>query len=164
MYALTMTALILFGTTSGNTAYLSKFIENGLRTAGYEVTRKNVKEAEVSELAQYDLVVLGSSTWDGPKQEGLSMREQAAHVQGRLQVDMRAFVEKMDGMDLQQKPMAVWGVGHTSYTYTCNAAHLLEEAVTKANGRLIVDTFRVTDIPDLFADAIEQWAGDIRLS
>ena len=158
-----MTALILYGTTSGNTGFLSQFVESGLVNAGYEVVRKNVKEAEVGELLNYDLVVLGSSTWDGPKQEGLSQREQSAHVQGRLQVDMRAFVEKMNGFDLQQKPVAAFGVGHYSYTYTCNAANLLEEVVTKGNGRLVAETFRVTDVPDLSVDAIEAWASTIRI-
>jgi len=156
-----MKAFVLYGTTSGNAEFLSQFVQSGLEGAGYEVVRKNVKDADVADLMNFDLVVLGSSTWDGPKQEGLSMKEQSAHVQGRLQVDMRAFVEKMDGIDLHQKPVAVFGVGHYSYTYTCNAANLLEEAVKKANGKLIVETFRVTDVPDLSVDAIETWASSI---
>lgn len=156
-----MTALVLYGSTSGNTKFLSEFVENGLTGAGYAVVRKDVRDADVSELMQYDLLVFGSSTWDGPKQDGLNLKEQSAHVQGRLQVDMRAFVEKMAGLDLHQRPVAVWGVGHYSYTYTCNAANLLEEAVQKANGRLVCETFRVTDVPDLSVDAIEQWAKDI---
>lgn len=158
-----MRALILYGSTSGNTRFLSEFVESGLQTVGYEVVRKNVKDAGIEELSAFDLVVMGSSTWDGPPVEGLHGKEQNAAVQGRLQVDMRAFVEKMHGLNLQQKPMAVWGVGHYSYTYTCNAANLLEEAVKKANGRLVADTFRVSDVVDLSTDAIEQWAKEIQV-
>jgi flavodoxin I len=157
-----MTALVLYGTMSGNTEYLSEFVQSGLDKAGYTVFRKNVKEARVPELVEYDLIVLGSSTWDGPKVEGLSGKEQNAAVQGRLQPDMRAFVAEMIKVDLQQKPMAVWGVGHYSYTYTCNAANLLEEAVKAVNGKLIGEPFRVTDVVDLSADSIELWASALR--
>lgn len=155
------TALILYGSTSGNTRYLSEFVQSGLEKAGYSVTRKNVIEARVPDLVEYDLVVLGSSTWDGPKVDGLSGKAQNAAVQGRLQPDMREFAEELVKVDLQQKPMAVWGVGHYSYTYTCNAANLLEEAVRAANGKLLVEPFRVMDVVDLSADAIEVWASSL---
>ncbi len=155
--------LIVFGSTSGNTAYLSKFVQSGLEKAGHTVVRKNVKEAQIEELSSYDLIVLGSSTWDGQKIDGVTdMKEQNRNVQGRLQIDMRPFVEAFSHLNLDQKPVAIFGVGHYSYTYTCNAANLLEDAVKQANGKLVVDTFRVTDVADLSADAIELWAKDIQ--
>ena len=158
-----MKALVLYGSTSGNTRFLSDFVSSGLEAAGFEVVVKNARDTHRDELLVYDLLVFGSSTWDGKKVDGLSARDQNAAVQGRLQVDMRAFVESLHGFDLQQKPCAIFAVGHYSYTYTCNAAHLLEEAISSCNGKRIVETFRVSDVVDLSADAIEQWAKEIRV-
>lgn len=146
-----MTALIVYATNGGNTALLSQFVQAGLEKSGYQVTRKNVKETSIDELANYDLVVLGSSTWDEGK------------LQGRLHVDMRPFVEQLKNYDFAGKPVAVFGLGHYSYTFTCNAAKLLTEAVEGSHGRLVTEPFKVDDVVDLFTDSAEEWASQIRI-
>jgi flavodoxin len=157
------TALVLFGSNSGNTAYLAKIVGSGLEKNGYDVVVKNVVDAYSDELRSYDLVVFGSSTWDGAKQEGLSPRDQNKAVQGNLQPDMKKFIGQLSNYDFQQRPVAVFGVGHYSYTFTANAGRLLEEFLQKANAHLVSESFRVSDVPDLYVDAIEQWASEITL-
>lgn len=156
-------ALIIYGSTSGNTAFLAQYVEAGLKTAGYEVTTKNVKNSSLDELKNYDLVVLGSSTWDGKKQSGLSGKDQNKNVQGNLQVDMKPFAAQLESYDFGQKAVAIYGVGHYSYTFTCNAAVLLEDLVKKANGKLVGEVFKVIDVADLYTDAIEQWASGLTI-
>jgi flavodoxin I len=156
-------ALVIYGSTSGNTAFLAQFVKAGLESGGFEVTLQNVKNASIDELKEYDLVILGSSTWDGQRQEGLTGKEQNKNVQGNLQLDMKPFAAQLSSYDFAQKAVAVFGVGHYSYTFTCNAAILLEELVKKSNGRLVGDVFKVVDVADLYTDAIEQWASELKV-
>lgn len=156
-------ALIIYGSTSGNTAHLSLFVESGLRRSGFEVVRKDVREVIPDELKNYDLLIFGSSTWDGAKKEELSGRDQNKNIQGNLQVDMKKFISDLDTYDFGQQGVAIYGVGHYSYTFTCNSANLLEEFVKGRNGRLVAETFRVADVVDLSEDAIELWASEIRV-
>ncbi len=156
-------ALVIYGSTSGNTAFLAQFVKAGLEKGGFEVTVKDVKNASIDELKNYDLVVLGSSTWDGKRQDGLNGKDQNKNIQGNLQVDMKPFAGQLQTYDFGQKPVAVFGVGHYSYTFTCNAAVLLEETVKKANGKLVGTVFKVIDVADLYTDAIEQWASELSI-
>lgn len=146
-------AIIIYGSTGGNTAYASKFVEAGLVEAGYQVVRKDVRQASVKELKDYDLVVLGSSTWD----------KDHLKLQGQLQIDMRPFVEELKGYDFNQQSVAIFGLGHYSYTFTCNAANLLFEAVTAANGKIVAEVFKIDDVVDLFAEKLVEWAKNIRV-
>jgi flavodoxin I len=141
-------ALIVYGSTSGNTAYASQFVQAGLESAGHEVVRKDVRTASIDELKDYDLVVLGSSTWD----------KDHLKLQGQLQVDMQPFADQLASYDFNQKPVAVFGLGHYSYTFTANAANILSDIVQKNNGRLVGDVFKVDDVVDLFTERLEEWA------
>ena len=55
--------LLLSGSTTGNTEDLSEHVAAGLEGEIVDVTVKNVREAGVDELADYDAIVLGCSTW-----------------------------------------------------------------------------------------------------
>lgn len=118
----------------------------GLVDVGHNVTVKNVKHVEMQELKSYDAIVLGSSTWNLEK------------LQGQLQQDWRARFDEFLKLDLQQKPVAVFGVGHYHYTFTAAAADRLVEGVQKVNGKLVAPVFKVDDVVDLFAEQTREWA------
>ena len=63
---------------------LAQSVTSGLREGGAEVSLKNVTDVSVGELADYDVVVLGSSTW----------------YEGELQDDFVPFYDKMDDLSL----------------------------------------------------------------
>ena len=52
--------IIVYWTGSGNTEKMAQAISEGAASKGAEVTCKNVSEASVDELANYDVVVFGS--------------------------------------------------------------------------------------------------------
>jgi flavodoxin I len=144
-------ALIAYATMSGNTFFLAQFVQNGLQQAGFNVVLKEVKQTKAEELKDYDLVVLASSTWlvDGK--------------QGQLTQAMKDFLGKLKDYDFGQRPVAVYGVGHHSYTFTCKAADSLEEFVRDHNGKLVAPVFKADDVVDSFAISIEEWASQIRV-
>ncbi|MEZ8740001.1 flavodoxin FldB [Photobacterium swingsii] len=59
------------------------------------VTLHNIKETDVSEMNQYDMLILGISTWDF----------------GELQEDWEAVWEQLDGLQLTGKTIALFGLG-----------------------------------------------------
>jgi flavorubredoxin len=73
-------ALILWSSRTGNTTVIGNHIAEGLRMAGCEADVRDVKYVEnASEVAGYDALVLGSSTYHGemnqPMKEFLFMAE-----------------------------------------------------------------------------------------
>lgn len=56
-------AILIYGSTTGNTEELSEHVASGLKQAGVDVTVENVIDANIEELNDYDAIVFGCSTW-----------------------------------------------------------------------------------------------------
>ena len=52
-------ALIIYGSTTGNTESMSEIVGAGLKAADMEVEIKEVTNAKISDLTAYDLVLMG---------------------------------------------------------------------------------------------------------
>lgn len=123
-----MKAIVIFGSTTGNTEEIANYVSAGLREAGHEVTQKNVVEATPQELTEYDIVVLGSSTWN----------------EGQLQDDFIPFHEQMTDIDLSDKKAAAFGCGETIYgEYYCLAVDMLEKKLKELGAEIKVQSFKV---------------------
>lgn len=96
---------IFFGTTTGTTEAVAQRISEALQIAAADV--HNVSEASAAQLAEYDSLLLGSSTWGA----------------GDLQDDWYDFLDNAKGMDLTGKKVALFGCGDSaSFSDTfCNA-------------------------------------------
>ncbi len=55
--------LIIYHSKTGNTEAMSKAVETGVKREGVEVVRKNVKEASVDDLLEYDGIIIGTPTY-----------------------------------------------------------------------------------------------------
>ena len=135
--------ILIYGSTTGNTETLSEGVVEGLKQGGVEVTAKNVTEANVNELTQYDLIVLGCSTWG----------------EGELQDDFIDFYDEMPKISLTGKKAAVFGPGDSEvYPDTfCTAVDLLEDRLKECGAEIIVDSFKIDgDIEPAMEDA-EAW-------
>ena len=82
---------IFYGSTNGNTAEAARMIQTALEADIYDVGK--LKNGE--ELAQYDLLVLGTSTW----------------YDGELQDDWDSFMSHLIKADLSGKKVALFGMG-----------------------------------------------------
>lgn len=141
------TALIIYGSTTGNTEFTAETIESVLSDKGYEVTLTNVTTAEVAMLNQpYDLYLLGASTWGDEEVE--------------FQEDFEPFYDDMNGpLDLSGKSFAVFGCGDSSYTYFCGAVDALEGRIQKLGGNIICESLRVDCEPE--EQEIQEWTQDV---
>lgn len=140
-------AILIFGSTTGNTEMLANSVEKGLKEGELEVVKKNVTDASVEELKDYDLILLGSSTWGD----------------GELQDDFIDFYEKMKDIDLKGRKAAVFGPGDSSYDQFCKAVDLLAAELKECGAQIISQPLKVDgDVEPKLADA-QNWARDISL-
>lgn len=138
-------AVIIFGSTTGNTESTAGMIEDVLRENKLETVVKDVVNTRVEEMNNdYDLILLGSSTWGEDEIE--------------LQEDFNEFYEDMGRITLNGKRAAVFGCGDSSYEYFCGAVDAIEEKVKKIGGVLIAESLKIDGDPSDAKDEIIEWA------
>lgn len=141
-------ALIIYGTTTGNTEDMADIVRQGLEAAGLETTVKNVTDAAMSDLnGDHDLLLLGCPAYGDDAIE--------------LQEDFAEFYEQMDGIDLNGKPFAVFAPGDSSYEFFCGSVDMLEEKMTEMGGKLVQDGLKIDGDPADYGDEIADWAKSV---
>lgn len=136
-------ALIIFGSTTGNTESVAKIIADTLARKGVGVELKNVMDAQISDLEKdNDFIVLGASTWGDDEIE--------------FQEDFESFYDQMSGLKMVGKKIALFGCGDSSYEYFCGAVDLLEERVEDMGATEFVESLRIDGDADIAE--VESWA------
>lgn len=146
-----MNILIAYATNSGNTYYVAERIAASLAKRGHAAVAISVGDINPATLSGYEVVVLGSCTWEKRKSAG-------EREEGSLQAQMEAFIAKVNGSDLAGRKCAVFGLGDSEYTYYCRAVDFLEEFVKNAGGTLVVESLRVDSYPQAHDAEIDAWA------
>lgn len=140
-------ALIVYGSTTGNTESVADTISTDLSNADYTIKKINVSDVGVDILNEtFDLYLLGSSTWGDDEVE--------------FQEDFAPFYENMNGdLNLSGKKFAVFGCGDSSYEYFCGAVDVLEERLGKLGATLVCESLRIDGEPE--ESEINKWAQDV---
>lgn len=137
-------ALIVYGSTTGNTEYVAEVVERVLSGEGKKVTRMDASNASPEGLCNgYDLVLFGCSTWGDDSIE--------------LQDDFIPLFDEFDAISAKGKNVAVFGCGDSSYTYFCGAVDAIEEKLSSL-GAHVVDTLKIDGDPQSEKGEIESWA------
>jgi flavodoxin I len=141
-------ALIIYGSTTGNTEAAAHTIAQAMAEHDFEATVKDVTSVEMSDFANgYDVFLMGSSTWGDDEIE--------------LQEDFAEFYERMDELDLSGKKVAVFGCGDSTYTYFCGAVDALEEKTERLGAKLLVSGLKIDGDPEEVEDEILEWANSV---
>lgn len=141
-------ALIIFGSTTGNTEDMAGIIKQALDDSGLATELKDVTEAVVEDLAAgHDLLLLGCPAYGEEEIE--------------LQEDFEDFYERLDGINLNGKKIAVFAPGDSSYEYFCGSVDMLEEKMEELGGKLVVDGLKVDGDPGDAEEEITEWAESI---
>ena len=160
-----MSIAVIYGSTTGMTAEVAANIASAL---GAECL--NVAEVSADNLAGFDALVLGSSTWGA----------------GDLQDDWEANIGVLEGANLAGKKVAVFGTGDSlGFADTfCDAMARLRDAAAAAgaaivgagpvegydgiasrvveNGRFIGLPLDVTNQPELTDSRVAAWVGKLK--
>lgn len=141
-------ALIIYGSTTGNTEMVANRVGEILSKKGFSVVVREVTEAKVSELGNgFDLTLLGASTWGDEEIE--------------FQEDFEPFFEELDSANLKEKKVALFGCGDSSYEYFCGAVDELEDKMEKLQANVINQSLRIDGDPDDVDSEIVEWAEDV---
>ncbi len=125
-----MHVVIIFATNSGSTYLVSKRLEK-LLTKKHSVRVVEVKNVIINDVANADLVIFGSPSWDFEGREGMPHQM------------MLACMERVRPYKFNGKAVAVFGCGDTSYTYFCGAVDQLEKFVHEQGGTLVIPSLRI---------------------
>lgn len=131
-----MKILIVFGSLLGRAKRTAVLIGTILQNASHEVVAKDVRNVVPEEFESYDLVIMGSSTWDD----------------GMLQYDFRMFFSELVKRKFPNKNFVVFGLGGHKYPHFCTAVDTLESAVKIVGGNKIFTSLR------LDFDHDEEWS------
>jgi len=126
-----MNILLIFATNSGGTQIASQVVQSELTNKKHIVTLKPAAETTPQDLGQYDLVILGSPSWDYEGQEGFP------------HADFMDLIGKSQGTTVTGKKFAIFGLGDSSYSHFCGAVDHLEEFVTDLKGKLVIESLKI---------------------
>ncbi len=135
-------AIVVYGSTTGNTEKLSEAVAAGLKTAAHEVVRMNVADSTPEMLKDYEVIVLGCSTWGD----------------GELQDDFVRFEADIRNLDLTGKKAAVFGPGDSMYPQFCQAVYVLADALKAAGAEIVTDALKIDgDIDEAALEKTQAW-------
>lgn len=137
--------IIIYGSTTGNTETLSKFVDEGLKSSEVEVIIKNVARVNPEELKDYDAIVLGCSTWGD----------------GELQDDFISFEEEMGNIKLDGKKAACFGPGDSVYPQFCKAVDVLEDTLKNCGAEIIIDSLKIDGDVESELEKVKDWGRGI---
>ncbi len=140
-------ALIVYGSTTGNTEFVASHIEKKLADTGYEVTNNSAENVTAAGLCDpYDLILFGCSTWGDEEIE--------------LQDDFIPLFDEFDSINASGKKTGVFGCGDSSYQYFCGAVDSIEEKLG-ALGAEVLDTLKIDGEPQSEKDAIDEFVKSV---
>jgi len=122
-----MKILVLYASLTGNTESMAEAVGEGVKATGAEPVLKEVMDAQVSDLLEYDGFVLGAYTWGD----------------GELPDDFLDFYDDMEQLDLSGRKAGVFGSGETAYAEFCAAVDLLSVKLKERGAELIGEGIKI---------------------
>lgn len=137
-----MKAIVLYGSTTGNTQMVAGWIGEALTAAGAEADV--VDAAGAAKLPDCDLAVLGSSTWG----------------QGEIQDDFAGFYDDMSADDFGGKKVAVFGCGDSGMfpDNFCEAVDKIEQKARKCGAVIVSESLKIDGDIDDYREKATEWA------
>lgn len=126
-----MRILVAYATNSSGTQTVSDIITDNLLLQNHTVTHNDIRDVKKEELPSYDLIILGSPSWNYNK------------LEGQPHEFFTNFFEENKDLQLPGKKFAVFGLGDTAYMTFCGAVTHLEEFVTKVGGQLVTPSLKI---------------------
>src|SRR3989338_4754602 len=144
-----MNTLIIYATNSGSTFEVANLISAKLAEKSHQVEVKNVTEVTPDVIPNYELVLLGSPSWEYEGQEGFP------------QADFVAFMNNTpQDQTFPQTKFAVFGLGDKNYAIFCGAVDHMMKYVEKLQGQLVSEPLKIDAYyNDMAAGqaAVESW-------
>ena len=141
-------ALIVYGSTTGNTEYVAGVVDRVLNGQGFSTSKLDAGQADAAGLCDgYDLVLFGCSTW--------------GHDTIELQDDFIDLFDNFEKINAAGKAVAVFGCGDTAYPYYCGAVDVIAEKLAEMGAKVVGELLKIDGDPQSEDAEIETWAEQV---
>lgn len=140
-----MKILIAYATLSGNTQMVSEHVTEYLKSKGHDVTLMSQDDLEPSQMNEYELVFLSSSTWGD----------------GEPNPTSEVYMEKLKNHaePFGNVKFAVFGLGDSSYAHYCGIVDRFVELLQEKQKHPVIESFKIDGYPeDAILASINEWA------
>lgn len=114
--------LIVYASMTGNTEEIANQIGKGIQESGVIVEIKDILEVDVTEIQDYDGILLGAYTWG----------------EGDLPDEFLDFYDEMNTLNLSGKTAAAFGSCDSSYEYWGGAVDILAAKLMELGADVVV--------------------------
>lgn len=125
-----MKVLIVYGSTTGNTAGMAEALGEQMERAGHAVTVLNAADAEPDGLCNgYDAALFGCSAWGTDDVE--------------MQDDFNTLFEHFDAIGIQGKKAACFASGDSNFEHFCGAVDVIEQRLTELGAVIMEEGLKI---------------------
>ena len=147
-----MKILIAYATNSGSTFLVAQHVQTTAQGQGHEVVVQEINSTQPASFAEYNVVLLGSPSWD------------ADGLEGQPHPDFVHFMAANPAIDFSQTKIAIFGLGDKTYHFFCGAVDHMEKYVTDHGGKLLTESLRIDRFFNDQGGALQQasdWVGKV---
>lgn len=137
---------IIFGSNTGNTRRLARFMQTFLKKSRVRCTKVDLSEqttASFPVIADFDLSILSASTWGG--------------FNPTIQEDFAAFWKTQSRATIEGRKIAVIGLGDHYYPNFCKAVDIIAEQGVELGGLLVGGPLGICDPWEQSTAEITKW-------
>ena len=135
---------VIFGSSTGNTETAAKWVREALLTAGVKADILNAADIKAASVAQYELIIFGSSTWG----------------QGEIQDDFMGVYDGLTADVLNGKKVAVFGCGDSDMfpDNFCQAVDMIAGKAKECGAEIVGESFKIDGDVGAYESDIKEWA------
>ncbi len=122
---------IVYANYSNSTYMATEYLALQLSALGHTPSIIQAREATSDALQQAEAIILASPSWDRDAEQGMPHE------------DFDAFAEKFKDTKLPNKPMAILGLGDSSYTYFCGAVTHLQKLIAALTAQECIPALKI---------------------
>ena len=143
-----MKALIVYGSTTGNTASIAEALAEKITSAGHEAVVLNASDAFADGLCTgYDAVFFGCSAWGTDEVE--------------MQDDFKPLFDEFEKIGCKGKKAAAFASGDSSFEHFCGAAPVIEERLASLGADIIEESLKVEGDYAGNRDDVDSWCDKV---
>lgn len=126
-----MNVTIVYSTQSGSTSTAAEMVAETLRESSYTVTVCSALETTKDTLSPFDVLVIGSPSWEVDGKDGQPLPE------------VITLLESMPKESFTNKKVAVFGLGDETYKHFCGGVDVILTKLTEKGVTPIVESLRI---------------------
>ena len=137
--------LIVYGSTTGNTAGIAEYLGGRLRAAGHVADVRDAADVSPDGLCEgRDVALFGCSAWGTDEVE--------------LQTDFEPLFEAFDRIGVKGVKTACFASGDSSFEHFCGAVDVIEARLNELGGIQILEGLKLDGNLSSNGSDVEDWA------